>query len=268
VYEVFAIRYGTRPDSVRADFFLDGDSHDVPMVMDYYVWLVRGAHRTFVVDTGFSAETARRRRRMLLHRPSDALARLDVDCTRVTDVIITHLHYDHVGAFGDFPAARFHLQDREMGYATGRYMRSPRFNRSYEVEDVVGMVRLVYGDRVVFHDGDAELSPGLTLHRIGGHTDGLQCVRVQTRRGMVVLASDASQFYEHMASGRCGHTIFNLGDIVDGYDRLRRLADSDDHVIPGHDPLVMELYPAASADLAGIAVRLDVPPQRGAAKPP
>lgn len=257
MYEVFAIRYGTRTDSSRADFFMDGDSHDMPMVMDYYVWLVRGAAGTFVVDTGFSAETARRRRRTLLLPPAEGLARLGVDVHEVTDVIVTHLHYDHVGTFADFPKARFHLQDREMSYATGRYMRSARFNRSYELEDVVGMVRMVYADRVVFHEGEAELAPGLTLHRIGGHTLGLQCVRVATRGGWLVLASDASQFYEHMEADRCGHTVFNLGEIFDGYRTLRALAQSPAHVVPGHDPLVMERYPPASPELAGIAVRLD-----------
>ena len=79
-----------------------------------------------------------------------------------------------------------------MTYATGRHMRHTRFSHGYEVEDVVGMVRLVYGDRVTFYRGDADLAPGVSLHHIGGHTPGLQCVRVMTKRGWVVLASDAS----------------------------------------------------------------------------
>jgi glyoxylase-like metal-dependent hydrolase (beta-lactamase superfamily II) len=122
------------------------------------------------------------------------------------------------------------------------------------------MVRLVYQQRVVFHDGAAEIAPGIELHRIGGHTMGLQCVRVATRRGWLVLASDASHYYEHMEKYRVFPTTFNLGEVMDGFDTLRRLAASPQHIIPGHDPLVMERYPAAAPALAGVAIRLDAEP--------
>src|SRR5260370_39751694 len=83
---------------------------------------------------------------------------------------LTHLHYDHVGNFDRFPKARFHLQERELAYATGRYMRYPRLSHSFEVEDVCGIVRLNYARRVIFYNGDAELAPGLTVHAVGGHS--------------------------------------------------------------------------------------------------
>lgn len=258
-YEVYAIRYATR-GGMRHNHFIGGDPHDAPMPMDYYLWLVRGPDREFVVDTGFGAEVAKKRGRTLLRTPADGLALLDVNVAQVRDVIITHLHYDHVGTFDTFASARFHLQDDEMQYATGRHMRHRQFNHGYEVEEVVGMVRMVYKDRVVFHHGEAELAPGLTVHRVGGHTHGLQCVRVHTRRGWVVLASDTSHFYEHFEKKRAFTTMFHLGEALEGYDTLRRLADSERHIVPGHDPLVMQRYPAASAELDGIVARLDAEP--------
>ena len=259
VYEVYAIKYATR-DGTRSAHFIGGDPHDAPMRMDYFVWLIRNQDRAFVVDTGFSPEAARQRNRQLLRRPSEGLALLGVDATTVKDVIISHMHWDHVGTFGDFPAARFHLQDAEMSYTTGRYMRHPRLNSGYAVDDVVGMVRLIYKDRVRFHLGSADLAPGVSVHLIGGHTAGMQCVRVATKRGWVVLASDTSHYYEHVETDRVFPAALNLGDIVEGYDRLRALAQSPQHIIPGHDPLVMERYPAPSTALEGIAVRLDVAP--------
>jgi glyoxylase-like metal-dependent hydrolase (beta-lactamase superfamily II) len=259
IYEVFAIRYATR-SARRADNFLGGDPHDAPMPMDYYVWLIRNAERTFVVDTGFSREMAARRKRTYLRTPAEGLALLGVDARQVKEVILTHLHYDHVGTFQDFPDARFHLQDDEMQYATGRHMRHARFNHGYEAEDVVGMVRLVYKDRVSFHKGDAVIAPNVSLHRIGGHTHGLQCVRVMTRRGWLVLASDASHYYEHMETNRCFPTSFHLGEMVEGYSILNALAASPRHIIPGHDPLVMSRYPSPSAALEGIAVSLHAEP--------
>ena len=79
-------------------------------------------------------------------------------------------------------------------------------------------------------------------------------------RGFVVLASDVTHFYENMASGRPFTTAFHIGEMLEGFDRLLQLAPSESHIVPGHDPLVMKLYPAPSAELEGVAVRLDVPP--------
>src|SRR6266566_4837281 len=175
-YELFAIRYATR-DARRGAHFIGGDPHDGPMPMDYFVWVAKGGGRTFVIDTGFNAEVSEKRQRTFLRCPVEALAALGIDGSAVEDVILTDLHYDHVGNFDRFPKARFHLQERELAYATGRYMRYPRLSHSFEVEDVCGIVRLNYAGRVMFYNGDAELAPGLTVHAVGGHSAGLQFVR-------------------------------------------------------------------------------------------
>jgi glyoxylase-like metal-dependent hydrolase (beta-lactamase superfamily II) len=258
-YEVFAIRYAER-EARRPEHFVGGDPHDGAMPMDYFVWLIRGEDRCFVVDTGFAAEAAAKRQRRLLRTAREGLALLGVDAAAVHDVIVTHLHYDHIGGFRDFPAATFHLQDAEMAFATGRHMKDRFFSDAYEAEDVVGMVRMAFGNRVAFRAGDAELAPGVSLHHIGGHTAGLQSVRVHTRRGWVVLASDAAHYYEHFEHRRCFPITHDIGAVMKGYDTLLALASSPRHVVPGHDPLVMRRYPAAAPALAGIAVRLDADP--------
>ncbi len=258
-YEVVALRYATRAGA-RPDHFVGGDPHDVPMPMDYYVWVVRDAERMFLIDTGFNADMAAKRHRTLLRSPSEALGLIGIGSNDVRQIVITHLHNDHVGTFDEYPNARFHLQDDEMAFATGRYMCCERFNRAYEVEHVAGMVRLAYQDRIDFHQGDAGIGPGISVHRIGGHTAGLQAVRVHTARGWIVLASDASHYYEHFESNRCFPLVFHVGEVLEGYARLLALADSPRHVIPGHDPLVMQRYPAIAPELRGIAVRLDLEP--------
>lgn len=258
-YEIFAIRYATR-DGTRKETFLGGDPHDGPMPLDYYVWLVRNRERTIVVDMGFTPEVGAQRKRIYVRPPREGLALLGVDAARVANVVVTHLHWDHVGSFHDFPAAQFHLQDDEMSFATGRHMGNRRFSNGYEVDDVVGMVRLVYKNRVTFYNGTADLAPGISLHRIGGHTHGLQCVRVFTKRGWVVLASDACHYYEQIEKNNFFRSVFHVGEMADGYRTLKELAETPDHIIPGHDPLVMKFYSAPSAELEGIAVQLDVDP--------
>lgn len=256
VYEVYAIKYAHHERNASENF-IGGDAHDGPMPLDYFVWLVRGGGREIVVDTGFSAATAARRGRNHLRCPTEGLRMLGVEASAVSDIVITHLHYDHVGNFDLFPAANFHLQDDELSYATGRHMRHPVFSGAFDVEDVVGMVRNVYRGRVHFHNGDAQIVPGVSVHLIGGHTKGLQAVRVATRRGWLVLASDASHFYANMEQIRPFPIVYSVADMVQGYRRLGDLADSAAHIIPGHDPLVLRRYPAPSTDLEGIIARLD-----------
>lgn len=260
VYEVFAIKYARHERTSELNFMDPPDIHDGPMPIDYFVWVARSKNRTFVIDTGFSAETAAHRDREIMRCPAEALKLVDVDAKDVKDVIITHLHYDHVGNFDLFPNCEFHLQDDEMSYATGRYMRHRHFRTPFDVEHVTGMVREVYKGRVQFHDGDAELASGFSIHRIGGHTAGLQAVRVFTKRGWVVLASDASHLYANMRRENPYPIIFKVDEMLEGYQKLRSLADSEDHIIPGHDPLVLDYYPAPSDDVKGIVVRLDVAP--------
>ena len=84
----------------------------------------------------------------------------------------------------------------------------------------------VFAGRVVFHDGDSVLAPGLSLHRVGGHTDGLQVVRVHTEVGWIVLASDSTHYYENFTAGRPFPIVFDVGAMLEGYETLRRLADS------------------------------------------
>ena len=259
-FEVFAIKYATHDRDAAHNFLYPTDIHDGPMPLDYFVWAAVSKNRTYVIDTGFKAEIAAKRGRTFHRCPADGLALIGIDAATVTDVIVTHMHYDHVGNFDLFPNARFHLQDREMAYATGRYMRHGAFRYAFEVEDVVGMVRRVYAGRVVFHDGDAELAPGLSLHHIGGHTDGLQSVRVLTRRGWIVVASDACHVYANKDLANPFPIVLHVGKMMEGWDRLRALADSEDHIVPGHDPLVLKYYPPPDGKLAGIVCRLDVPP--------
>lgn len=258
-YEVFALRYAHR-EARRADHFIGGDPHDGPMAMAYYIWVIRGEGRVVVVDCGFNAEVAARRGRTLLQTPSEVLAQLGIDPDVVPDLVLTHLHYDHVGHLDVFPAARLHLQEPELHYAVGRHMRHPYLRAAFEVEDVVQVVRLNYAGRVCLHNGVVKLYPGITLFPAPGHSAGLQFVQVNTKRGLVVLASDATHFYENIESGRPFTITLSTADTLESYDRVRAAASSADHIIPGHDPLVMARYPAPSPALAGVVARLDVAP--------
>jgi glyoxylase-like metal-dependent hydrolase (beta-lactamase superfamily II) len=261
IHEVYAVRYGHH-DRKAAENFIGGDPHDVLQPLDFYVWAIVGKAGAIVLDTGFDAAMGKRRQRELIKPVGDGLKTVGIDPATVETVILSHMHYDHVGNYNLFPHARYHLQDLEMAYATGRSMCHGALRLPFEVEDVVTLVRKVFDGRVVFHDGEDEIVPGVSVHHIGGHSKGLQCVRVKTRRGFVVLAADASHLYAHLDSGRVFPLTYNVHEVVEGYQTLRKLASSPAHVVPGHDPLVLERYPAAKPGLEGWVVRLDAEPKR------
>jgi len=257
VWEVYALRYAHH-HRVACENFIGGDPHDnSPMPIDYFVWALKSGSRVVVLDTGFDEAAAKKRGRDFLRSPADALRTIGVDAANVEDVIISHMHYDHSGNHDAFPNARYHVQDREMAFCTGRYMTHALMRLPFDADDVSAMVRKLYNGRVVFHDGDEPFCPGISVHRVGGHSAGLQMVRVHTRRGWLVLASDAAHYYANMDRELPYPFVFNVGDTLEGYRRARALADSPGHIIPGHDPLVLERYPAASSELKGWVVRLD-----------
>lgn len=258
-YEIYAIKYAHlfrhSPEN-----FIGGDEHDVPMPLDYFVWAIKGARKTLILDTGFAPEMGAKRQRQHLRSPAVGLKAIGVEPGQVEDVIISHMHYDHSGNHDLFPNACFHLQDREMAYCTGRCMGHANLRGAFEAEDVVAMVRRIFAGRAKFHDGVGEIAPGITVHRVGGHTSGLQVTRVMTRRGWVVLASDASHFYANFQQHRPFPVVANVVEMLEGYRTMTELASSPRHIIPGHDPLVLKQYPAVKPGLEDIVVQLDADP--------
>jgi len=260
VHEVYAIRYG-RHLRRSPENFIGGDPHDALQPLDFFVWAIIGPSGPIILDSGFDEAMSRRRQREITRPVREGLTALGIAPEKVTTVIVSHLHYDHCGNYDLFPQARYHLQDREMAYATGRCMCHQALRVPFEADDVVAMVRKVFDGRVAFHDGDDDIVPGVTVHRIGGHSMGLQSVRVKTRRGYVMLAADAAHLYAHLDQNRVFPITYNVAEVLEGYATLRKLATSPRHVVPGHDPLVLARYPAAKTGMEDWIARLDVEPK-------
>ncbi len=184
-YEVHAIRYAHNPRRRLSENFLQpltepADMHESAMPMDFFAWALVGGGRTIVVDTSFDQAGAAKRDRQIVFPVEQGLEAVGVRPDAVADVVLTHMHWDHAGNNGLFPQARYHVQDREMGFCTGRCMCHAFMRRPFEVEDVMAMVRRVHAGDVQFHDGSGEVAPGVTVHLVGGHSQGLQVVRVRT----------------------------------------------------------------------------------------
>lgn len=240
-WEAYAMRYATVRRR-RQENFIAYDPHDEATDMDYFVWFLKCGDETILIDTGFNAEAARQRRRIHLRCPIASLKAAGIRLEDIRETVITHAHYDHAGNTNLLKRTRFHLQEREMSYATGREMHHAYCRHAYDAHDICELVYANFDERVAFHDGAYELRPGITVHWVGGHTRGLQIVRVHTQRGWIVLASDAAHYLENFRKRSPFPIVADVADMLRGYELIESLADSEQHVVAGHDPITNQLY--------------------------
>ena len=256
-WQVHAIKYADRNARTRADSFLFDDNHDAPHAMDYFMWLLQRGEDIILVDTGYDEEEASARGRPIRLNPVEALAPFGITPDAITHIIVTHLHYDHAGGLHLFPNATLHMQAAEMAFATGPCMCHDTLRAPFTAGHVCEAVERLYSGKVQFYEGDAQISEGITVHCIGGHSRGLQAVRVRTQAGWMVLASDAAHYYENVFSNKPFPIVVDLQNMQDGFEILKRLASEPGLIIPGHDPLVRSFFPQ---DLPPFIHRLDVGP--------
>lgn len=260
-YEVYAVRYSRLTKLGRENMlFCPEPLASRPMAMDYSLWAIKGASRTFVVDTGYSPEHAARLGRTFTCHPVDTLREIGIEPETASDVILSHLHYDHAGSIDRFPSATFHFHEAELPFATGWHAQEPAVSFAYDPGHVAAATRALYDKRVRLVRGDEVLAPGLELYHVPGHSPGHLCLRVWTARGWLLLAVDAAHFLLNMTMRRPFPLYLDLEQIFRGYDRLRRLQPDLNLIIGGHDASVIDRYPAAGPELAGKVARLDLEP--------
>ncbi|MFK3780139.1 N-acyl homoserine lactonase family protein [Agrobacterium sp. NPDC089420] len=265
LWEIHAIRYGTNQSRTRGENFILEKRPTEAMPMDFYCWVLRAPGQVIVVDTGMDPEKAARHGHTIEHSPVQAWRSLGIDPVLVETVILTHAHYDHLGHLDALENAHFYMQAEEMDYVTGPWMQRPWFRRAYEADEIARLVHLLHSDRLTLHGRDQDIAEGVSVHWVGGHCAGQEIVRVRTARGWVVLASDALHYYEEYERGIPFSVAFNLSDMIAGHERIRNLADGDDHVVPAHDPRIARIYPGSAGQPGGSLFRLDLPPLSGSA---
>jgi glyoxylase-like metal-dependent hydrolase (beta-lactamase superfamily II) len=246
VWEVYALKFADWSARTRAQSFVGDVDHVTPHPMAFYTWVLRHGNDTILVDTGYPASEAELRDRPIRRDPASLLSVLGLAPEEIRTVVLTHLHYDHAGALDAYPEAFMHLQAAEMAYATGPCMCHPTLRHHYTAEHICNAVRGLHGGRMALHDGDVEIADGVSLHRIGGHSRGLQAVRVRTTEGWLCLASDSAHYYENFLKRRVFPIVVDVEDMLAGFSRIEALASSRVLVVPGHDPLVADIFPALS----------------------
>ncbi len=251
MYDVYALKYGER-DTPACQFFYREASH-APVTLHYYVWLILGGPHPILVDTGFLEDDARERGIRNYVSPAAVVERAGVKPGEVPLALITHLHYDHWAGHSLFPGAEFWIQRDEVAFWTGPFGRYQAFRQSANVGALTNLVPLNYASRVRIVDGDRQVLPGIRVHRVGGHTAGLQIVTVETARGTVVLTSDASHFYRNVETGQPVQIITSLPEMLQAFETIRELAGAERLIVAGHDPAVADRFTVVEPGIIKIA---------------
>lgn len=257
--EVYAVRYGTRAtwaSQVFLNWFQYGEP-DYPLDMDYFFWLIRGAGRLVMVDTGFSAEAGAKRGRTTTVPPLEGLRRLDVDPSQVDTVVVTHGHYDHTGHVSAFPDADVVMSGRELDFWSGPYAHRAQFAHATERPDLDLLADRDRRGRVRRVSGRTEVVPGVAVREVGGHTPGQLIVEVDAQQGPVVLASDSVHYYDELERDRPFVVVADLEAMYAGFDTVAELASVPGAaLVPGHDPLVMQKFAPVDDTTPELAVRV------------
>jgi glyoxylase-like metal-dependent hydrolase (beta-lactamase superfamily II) len=243
-YEVYAIRYATLAD-FQVSGLVAGADRTRKMDIAMMVWLVRGNDRNILVDSGFYRDQFLKQWKPVdFVKPSEAIARVGLKPEDITDLVITHMHWDHADGVDLFPKARTWIQKDELEYYAGSAWQARGTHGGIDPEDVLALVKLNTQGRVGLVNGDAqEILPGISCYTGGKHTYASQFVTVNTAAGTVVLASDNLYLYENLDKHVPIAATLDAESNLRAQDRMKQLAADPRLIVPGHDPAVMTRFP-------------------------
>jgi glyoxylase-like metal-dependent hydrolase (beta-lactamase superfamily II) len=243
-YSIQAIRYAISPGVPVSELVVGGPENekvDIAMV----VWLIRGGGHTILFDSGFHRDTFLKEFPMKDYlRPDEAVKTAGVEPEDVTDIVISHAHWDHMGGIDLFPKATIWIQKAEYRYYTMDAWQPGGNHGGIDPDDVKTLVKLNTEGRVNLLDGDnVEIFPGIRAFTGSRHTFSSQYLQV-LGHPTFVLASDNAYFYLNLSAHLASATFSDADHAANiaQQSRMIQLAGSQDRVVPGHDILQFQKF--------------------------
>jgi len=268
-YEVYAVQYAVLPHFPVSALVAGADRErrlDIAMMF----WVLKGGGHTVLFDSGwYRGRLLQQWKPQQFIKPSEAVGKLGIKPEEVTDIIVSHTHWDHAGGVDLFPKAQVWIQKDEYQYYTGESWQpdagtdvsTPEGRRAgnakhggIDPDDVIAFVKTNLDGRLNFVNGDdQQVLPGIRCYTGGKHTFQSQFCSVNTRSGTVVLASDNMYLYENLQKHLPIAQTLDANSNLRAQDRMKQLATKPELIIPGHDPAVMTKFP----QVTGAVVRID-----------
>jgi len=253
-YEVYAISYGVIPD-FPVSGLVTGADRTRKLDIQMMVWLLKGPNgANILVDSGFYRDKFFKQWKVKdFIKPSEALAKAGLKPEDITDLIITHMHWDHADGMDLFPIARVWIQQEEYSYYTGDAWQPNGNHGGVDQDDVIALVKLNTEGRVRLVKGDdQEVAGGIKVYAGGRHTYASQYVGVNTKGGTIVIASDNCYLYENLDKHAPVAQTWDAASNLKAQDRMKQLASNSRLIVPGHDPSVFTRFPAPGNGVAKI----------------
>ena len=248
-YEIYALKYAGPFVRTGAHLLWYRDWDKIEKI-NYYIWCIRGAGETVVVDAGVTPQIARERELDGYVSPAEVLARINVEADEVRHVVITHMHFDHAGGVSLFPRATFYIQEDEYRFWHENPIAArPPFRQVSDPASNAYLASLEGTDRLVLLKGDRQILPGIQCLLSPGHTVALQTVAVDTPKGTAIVGSDCAHVFRNYTEDWPSCLIVDLVGWMKTYDKLRERVSAPDLLFPGHDRLLLDNYPQVAKDV-------------------
>ena len=253
-YRVFIVHYG-KSDSYPMPYLMYLASADQNVPMDWAFWVIKGNGRVILVDTGCSEKMAKLWNVQDWIRSDKAIKKIGIAPEDVTDILVTHMHWDHVNNCNleYFPNAKIWMQRSELAFVATESGQNPQAKIGIQQADVLRMVKYNWEGRVQLMDGTTEMYPGITCHLFPRtHTFGSQAITVNTAAGTAAIASDLVYRFENIEKMTGIGTGLDMYECYKALVAITKLASSKRLIVPGHDLSVYDRWTTPGNGIAEV----------------
>jgi glyoxylase-like metal-dependent hydrolase (beta-lactamase superfamily II) len=257
-YEIFALKFASTEQAIPiSTLAINGPEKD-SINLIFMFWLIRGNNgKNILVDAGFLKDVEEARGFHIIHfsRPDSILLQTGLKAEDITDIILTHPHWDHMDGISLFPNAHIWIQKEDFNYFVGEAWQKNGINRGFNKRDVISLIELNVSGKITLVNGDdQEIVPGIRVYTGSRHTFNSQYVLVKTDTAKVIIASDNIWIYYNLEKLKSApsYGTFDPKAYVLAMQRMKRLASNVKLIIPGHDPKVFSKFPKITESVVKI----------------